>query len=83
MTQANNEPIVSSNDFTPEYGDFNIQSSDYMIFSFPHGILSHVSPVFKDIHAFDDPHTGNNQRPLVVTEDAATITQFLLCLDPL
>jgi hypothetical protein len=83
MSQADTEPIVFSDDFPPDYGDFNIQSSDRVVFSFPRGVLSHVSPVFKDMYAFDDPNTGNDQVPLVVTEDAATLTQLFLYLDPL
>jgi hypothetical protein len=82
MDQTNSELVVFSGDFPPGYGDFSIQSSDRMVFSVPRSILSHASPVFRDMFTFGDPNTGN-QVPLVVTEDASTIGQFLLYLDPL
>jgi hypothetical protein len=73
MSQTEAEAVMFSNHFPPGYGDFNIQSSDRVVFSFPSGVLSHASPVFKDMFAFGDPSTRNNQTPLVVTEDVVII----------
>ncbi|PVG01574.1 hypothetical protein CPB86DRAFT_781376 [Serendipita vermifera] len=77
------EPVQYSPEFPPGYGDFNIQSSDNVVFSFPRGVLSHALPVFKDMFTFGGADTSENQRPLVITENAATINQLLLYLDPL
>lgn len=80
---TSDESIGFSADFPPGYGDFEIQSSDNTVFSFPRGVLSHASPVFKDMFTFGDANTGDNQKPLVVTEDSTTIRNLLLYLDPL
>ncbi|PVG01573.1 hypothetical protein CPB86DRAFT_870997 [Serendipita vermifera] len=81
--QENTEPIKFSDDYPPGSWDFDIQSSDNVIFSFPRSILSYVSPIFKDMFAVGDANVGSNRNPLVVTEDAATLTLFLLFIDPL
>ncbi|CAG8628833.1 4508_t:CDS:2 [Acaulospora colombiana] len=75
--QDNNYSI----DFPLGYGDFELKSSDNVIFSFPRGILAHVSPVFKDMFSIGD--TDGQHEPLNLTEDSKTIRQFLLYIDPL
>jgi hypothetical protein len=69
-----------SSDFPSGYGDFELKSSDNVIFSFPCGLLAHVSPIFKDMFALGDP---NQKEPLPLTENAEAIRQFLLYIDPL
>ncbi|CAG8513848.1 12920_t:CDS:2, partial [Acaulospora colombiana] len=76
-------PVECSSEFPPGYGDFNIQSSDNVVFSFPRGVLSHALPMFKDMFAFGDAETSENQIPLIISENATTINQLLLYLDPL
>jgi hypothetical protein len=83
IEQGSAPPIRTSPDFPPGYGDFEILSSDNIIFSFPSGVLAHVSPVFKDMFTIEYKGTPREQETLKVTEDAATIRLLLLFNDPL
>ncbi|PVG01572.1 hypothetical protein CPB86DRAFT_79541 [Serendipita vermifera] len=75
--------IQYSTEFPSEYGDFELQSSDGIAFSFPRGILGHISPVFKDMFSIGISNDSNSQQPLLLTEDSKTITEFLIYIDPL
>ncbi|CAG8513831.1 12919_t:CDS:1 [Acaulospora colombiana] len=75
-------PIQTSSEFPTGYGDFEILSSDNVAFSFPSGILAHVSPVFKDMFSIGSNNT-NRHEALRLNDDAATIKQLLLFNDPL
>lgn len=75
-----------SKTFGPTYGDFAIQSADGIIFHFPQFLLSHASPVFKDMFAPRREATTSEQNPmkmpLLVTENSS-IWHLLLChIDP-
>jgi hypothetical protein len=79
-----------SNDLTPEsprfpkgYGDFTFKSSDNVIFSFPGGVLAHVSPVFNDMFLSGTSSEASSQSTLQLQEDSETITQLLHHIDPL
>jgi hypothetical protein len=75
-------PRYSTN-FPHGYGNFEVISSDNVIFSFPRGVLEHVSPVFKDMFAIGITEELNREGPLPLVEHAETIEGFLLYIDPL
>ncbi|CAG7850754.1 SubName: Full=Uncharacterized protein {ECO:0000313/EMBL:CCA68487.1} [Serendipita indica DSM 11827] len=56
---------TNSRDFPPGYGDFKLISSDKVAFHIPRSLLTHVSPVFRDMFAM-----GDGPSELQVTEDA-------------
>ncbi|PVF96039.1 hypothetical protein CPB86DRAFT_551606 [Serendipita vermifera] len=73
-----------STQFPGGYGDFTFKSSDNVIFSFPRGVLSHISPAFNDIVV----RVGNSDKKVSGTipelpEDSVTITELLHHIDPL
>ncbi|PVF91437.1 hypothetical protein CPB86DRAFT_686417, partial [Serendipita vermifera] len=69
-----------SKEFPEGYGDFVFKSCDGVIFHFPSFLLSHVSPVFKDMYKLGD--TVKSQDMVVFTEDHATMELFLCHIDP-
>lgn len=73
--------VQYSTEFPSGYGDLELKLSDNVIFSFPRGILAHVSPVFKDMFSIGD--TNDQREPLALTEASNTIKEFLLYIDPL
>jgi hypothetical protein len=48
------ERVTYSKEFPEGYGDFEFKSKDGVIFHFPRFLLSHVSPVFKDMFQLGD-----------------------------
>ncbi|PVG01571.1 hypothetical protein CPB86DRAFT_870996 [Serendipita vermifera] len=76
-----NHDAQYSTEFPSGYGDFELKSSDNVMFSFPRGVLAHVSPVFKDM--FSIGGTSDQREPLALTEDSKVIKEFLLYIDPL
>ncbi|CCA68487.1 hypothetical protein PIIN_02351 [Serendipita indica DSM 11827] len=68
---------TNSRDFPPGYGDFKLISSDKVAFHIPRSLLTHVSPVFRDMFAM-----GDGPSELQVTEDASTLRLLLLFFDP-
>jgi len=64
--------------FTEEYGDFALQSSDKVVCYFPRHILSHVSPVFRDMFNQGIPASQFVQ----LTEPSIMVELFLAHLDP-
>ncbi|PVG01575.1 hypothetical protein CPB86DRAFT_752864 [Serendipita vermifera] len=84
MSEATSAPSIKiSPEFPTGYGDFEILSSDNVVFSFPRGILVHVSPVFKDMFSFGANSDAEKREPLRLTDNASTIKQLLLFNDPL
>ncbi|PVF93745.1 hypothetical protein CPB86DRAFT_741916 [Serendipita vermifera] len=69
-----------SKEFPQGYGDFVFKSMDGVVFHFPRFLLSHVSPVFKDMYAVGDG--AQNQEMVTLTEDHATLEYFLRHIDP-
>jgi hypothetical protein len=66
--------------FPQGYGDFALKSSDGWIFHFSQFLLSHASPVFKDMYEIGKGAT--NDEILCLTEDANTVATLLLFIDP-
>lgn len=66
--------------FPEGYGDFVLKSSDGVIFHFPRYLLSHVSPVFKDMLEICNHTTGDEA--LSLTEDSVMLETLLLFIDP-
>jgi hypothetical protein len=83
MSSDRHDDDEYSAEFPREYGDFELKSSDNVMFSFPRGLLAHVSPVFKDMFSIGTTSDHNQEQPLLLTEDAEAIKQFLLYIDPL
>jgi hypothetical protein len=73
-------PNTYSKEFPEGYGDFILQSTDGMIFHFPRFLLSHMSPIFKDM--YQAGRSTQNSEPLKLAEDHLTIEQFLCHIDP-
>ncbi|PVF93743.1 hypothetical protein CPB86DRAFT_818538 [Serendipita vermifera] len=69
-----------SKEFPEGYGDFVFKSSDGVVFHFPRFLLSHVSPVFKDMYAVSDG--AQAQEMMIFTEDYATLEYLLRHIDP-
>jgi hypothetical protein len=74
------ERPTHSKEFPEGYGDFVFKSMDGVIFHFPRFLLSHVSPVFKDMFQLGDG--APKQDMIVLTEDCATLEYFLRLIDP-
>jgi len=78
---------TDSKEFPQGYGDFILQSSDHVLFYFSPAILAYVSPFFKDMFAISNhassPAAINNEQPLVMEEDALTLSLLLRHVDPL
>ncbi|PVF93746.1 hypothetical protein CPB86DRAFT_829093, partial [Serendipita vermifera] len=77
--EAQNLP-AQSKEFPEGYGDFVFKSSDGVVFHFPRFLLSHVSPVFKDMYAIGEG--VKNQEIMTLSEDSATLEYFLRHIDP-
>ncbi|PVF91438.1 hypothetical protein CPB86DRAFT_686542, partial [Serendipita vermifera] len=69
-----------SKEFPEGYGDFIFKSMDGVIFHFPRFLLSHVSPVFRDMYLVCDG--AQKQEITILTEDHATLEYFLRHIDP-
>jgi hypothetical protein len=72
---------ASSPEFPDGYGDAVIRSSDGVIFHFPRFLLSHVSPVFRDMYQLGD--SARNEDILTLTESHSTLEHLLQHIDPL
>jgi hypothetical protein len=73
---------IYSETFPPGYGDFVLKSSDGFIFHFPQFLLSHASPIFKDMCEICEDSLNDEEDPLTVTEDSTTVEALLLFIDP-
>jgi hypothetical protein len=71
----------SSLEFPDGYGDAIIRSSDGVIFHFPRFLLSHVSPVFRDMYQLGD--NAQNEDILTLTESYSTLEHLFQHIDPL
>lgn len=69
-----------SEEFPQGYGDLILSSSDGVIFHFPSFLLSHASPVFRDMYRLGEG--TQNQEALNLTEDHMTLERFLCHIDP-
>ncbi|PVF93747.1 hypothetical protein CPB86DRAFT_876900 [Serendipita vermifera] len=69
-----------SEEFPQGYGDLILSSSDGVIFHFPSFLLSHASPVFRDMYRLGEG--TQNQEALNLTEDHLTLERFLCHIDP-
>jgi hypothetical protein len=69
-----------SKEFPKGYGDFVFKSMDGVIFHFPRFLLSHVSPVFKDMYQLGE--NAPKQDIAIFTEDSKTLEYFLCHIDP-
>jgi hypothetical protein len=69
-----------SKEFPEGYGDFVFKSMDGVIFHFPRFLLSHISPVFRDMYQIGDDNS--TQDIVSLTEDYATLEFFLRLIDP-
>ncbi|KAG8796927.1 hypothetical protein FRC17_007904, partial [Serendipita sp. 399] len=67
-----------SEEFPAGYGDFNLVSSDGVVFSISRTFLSYVSPIFRDMLEL-----GHNEIELQVVEGSKILDQFLRFFDPL
>ncbi|PVF96040.1 hypothetical protein CPB86DRAFT_787459 [Serendipita vermifera] len=65
------------------YGDFTFMSIDNVIFSFPRGVLTHVSPVFNDMFQSGSSDQEPDQPIVQLQEDHKTLTHLLHLIDPL
>ncbi|KAG8781459.1 hypothetical protein FRC15_008686 [Serendipita sp. 397] len=73
---------VQSAEFPENYGDFQLVSSNHVIFSFPRFLLSHGSPVFKDMLRIGTGDSSDYETDkLQLTEDSTTLDQLLRFLD--
>jgi hypothetical protein len=79
-TEAPQSPPQYSSEFPRGYGDFTIQSCDDVLLDFPLFLLSHASPVFKDM--FDLGNSGRDHNALTLTEDHETLERLLAHIDP-
>ncbi|KAG8794189.1 hypothetical protein FRC17_008327, partial [Serendipita sp. 399] len=70
-----------SQEFPPGYGDFQLISSDLVVFHYNRWLLAYVSPVFRDMFAVAGSEASGTQE-LKLTEDAATLTLLLQFIDP-
>lgn len=73
--------IVTSERFPEGYGDFVLQSSDGVQFHVPKYIMSHSSPVFKDMFSLCEPGE-NSTDPLPLPHESTTLDLFLCHIDP-
>ncbi|KAG8797703.1 hypothetical protein FRC16_008598 [Serendipita sp. 398] len=73
---------VQSAEFPKNYGDFRLVSSDGVVFSFPRFLLSHMSPVFKDMLEIGTADSMGRDAELRLAEDSTTLDQLLRFLDP-
>ncbi|PVF96038.1 hypothetical protein CPB86DRAFT_710038, partial [Serendipita vermifera] len=69
-----------SEEFPFGYGDFVIHSSDGVTFHFPGFLLSHASPVFRDMFVVGNSPSQSTQ--VTLTESAVTIDLLLRQIDP-
>src|SRR4051794_16726640 len=74
--------IKHSENFPPGYGDLQIETCDNIIFHFPRFLLSHASPVFKDMFEIGPDKKPEQETPLIVSEDSQAIDLLLLYIDP-
>jgi hypothetical protein len=79
---ASTSPVSSQ--FSEGYGDFAIRSRDGVTCYFPGIILSHASPVFRDMFGMvqGSVHEGTKDRLVDVTEPLPILELFLKHLDP-
>ncbi|KAG9056825.1 hypothetical protein FS842_009419 [Serendipita sp. 407] len=68
-----------SKEFPPGYGDVALVTRDNCVFYFPRFLLSHTSPVFRDMLQSQNYSIDN---PLHVNEDRTTIDLYLHHIDP-
>lgn len=69
-----------SKEFPEGYGDFVFKSSDGVVFHFPRFLLTHVSPVFKQMLAVGDG--AQKEEITTLYEDYVTLEYFLRHIDP-
>jgi hypothetical protein len=74
------ESPTYSKEFPEGYGDFVFKSQDGVTFHFPRFLLSHVSPVFKDMYQAGEGI--QDQDILTLAEDHKVLEQFLCHIDP-
>jgi hypothetical protein len=72
-----------SSHFPKGYGDVTLRSCDNVNFSFPRGVLSHISPVFNDILRSGGSDKKLAPATIELAEDSETVTQLLHHIDPL
>ncbi|PVF96035.1 hypothetical protein CPB86DRAFT_660453, partial [Serendipita vermifera] len=69
-----------STEFPEGYGDFTIHSNDGVLLHFPSFLLSHASPVFKDM--FQLGENSQSQNNITLAEDHKTLEHLLCHIDP-
>ncbi|KAG8749790.1 hypothetical protein FRC14_001095 [Serendipita sp. 396] len=79
---SSHPPRRHSEEFPENYGDFQLVSSDGVVFSIPRIFLSHVSPVFRDMLNLG-MESPNELAELQLTESSVTLDQLLRFFDPL
>jgi hypothetical protein len=79
-SSTTHDELIYSVNFPQGYGDFALKSSDGKIFHFSQFLLSHASPVFKDMYEMGKDVT--NDEILCLTEDANTVAALLSFIDP-
>jgi hypothetical protein len=65
--------------FPPGYGEFTFKSCDNVIFHFPRFLLSHSSPIFRDMYEVAD---SGGEDVLKLAEDCETLEYLLRHIDP-
>ncbi|CCA73445.1 hypothetical protein PIIN_07399 [Serendipita indica DSM 11827] len=76
------ENMKHSPEFPVGYGEFILISSDNVVFHFPHFLLGHVSPVFRDMFSLSSSEAVTGPPEVKLTEDSATIDHLLRFFDP-
>ncbi|CAG7854556.1 SubName: Full=Uncharacterized protein {ECO:0000313/EMBL:CCA74502.1} [Serendipita indica DSM 11827] len=86
--------VRRSKTFFEGYGDFELQSSDGVVFQISRFLLAYSSPVFSDMFSLASPSKikaeegeeisdrSPNSQPIQVTEDALTLDLLLRHIDP-
>ncbi|KAG8814193.1 hypothetical protein FRB91_011121 [Serendipita sp. 411] len=79
---SSQSPRRQSEEFPENYGDFQLISSDGVVFSISRFLLSYVSPVFKDMLELGGEITSGVAE-IQLTESSVTLDQLLRFFDPL
>lgn len=77
---SNTEVVASSLDFPESYGDLRLISSNGVAFCTHRFLLSHCSPVFRQMLAGVD--TSKERQDVSLTEDSNTLLALLRFMDP-
>ncbi|KAG8816186.1 hypothetical protein FRC19_000518 [Serendipita sp. 401] len=75
-------PRRHSEEFPENYGDFQLISSDGVVFSISRFLLAYVSPVFKDVLELGE-ESSSGAAEIQLTESSVTLDQLLRFFDPL